>query len=121
MKNKSELLQLGPGRHYGEWWGQGIQRNYGLARRIFSLFDTKKWDNTSALPSCCSVAPIILSGIFDAQLIERAFNNLRIGGSLAAPGFKDPEGIVIFHISGGVLFKKTFKNDDIPKSLTNEE
>src|SRR3990167_1858406 len=27
--HKDELLKLGPGMHYGEWWGQGIQRKYG--------------------------------------------------------------------------------------------
>lgn len=31
---------LGPGYHYGEWWGQGIQRGYGLKERRFSLFNT---------------------------------------------------------------------------------
>lgn len=25
--NRAELLRLGPGQHYGEWWGAGIQRN----------------------------------------------------------------------------------------------
>lgn len=30
MEHKEDLLRLGPGRHFGEWWGQGIQRNYGL-------------------------------------------------------------------------------------------
>jgi hypothetical protein len=26
MDNKNELLELGPGHHFGEWWGQKIQR-----------------------------------------------------------------------------------------------
>jgi hypothetical protein len=27
--HRDELLTLGPGRHFGEWWGAGIQRRYG--------------------------------------------------------------------------------------------
>ena len=28
MENQKGLLKLGAGYHYGEWWGQGIQRRY---------------------------------------------------------------------------------------------
>ncbi len=31
--NKQELLKLGPGSHFGEWWGAGVQRRYGLAEK----------------------------------------------------------------------------------------
>ena len=34
MDNKEELLKLGKGYHYGEWWGKGIQRGYGLNEKI---------------------------------------------------------------------------------------
>jgi len=37
--NRDELLKLGPGRHFGEWWGQGIQRGYGLKEKRLSLFN----------------------------------------------------------------------------------
>ncbi len=39
--NKQELLKLGAGRHFGEWWGSGIQRGYGLQKgeKRFSLFN----------------------------------------------------------------------------------
>ncbi len=36
-------------------------------------------------------------------------------GSLAAPGFMKPEGIVIFHAQGNVAFKKTFDKDNAGK------
>ena len=32
-----ELVSLGIGNHYGEWWGAGIQRRYGLSEKRFSL------------------------------------------------------------------------------------
>ena len=41
--HRDELLTLGPGRHFGEWWGVGIQRGYGLSERRFSLFNTQRW------------------------------------------------------------------------------
>src|SRR5436305_1822690 len=39
--NKSELMKLGVGHHFGEWWGSGIQRGYGLTKgeKRFSLFN----------------------------------------------------------------------------------
>jgi hypothetical protein len=40
---------------------------------------------------------------------------LRTEGSVAAPGFMDPEGICIYHEASGQLFKATLKNDDKPK------
>jgi hypothetical protein len=36
---------------------------------------------------------------------------LRIDGSLAAPGYMNPEGVVVFHVAGGVAFKKTLGDD----------
>jgi hypothetical protein len=31
-RNKDDLMELGVGRHFGEWWGYGIQRGYGLQK-----------------------------------------------------------------------------------------
>ena len=46
MDNEAQLVELfGPGRHFGEWWGLGIQRGYGLMHRSFSAFNTKVWPN----------------------------------------------------------------------------
>lgn len=50
--NKADLLAMGVGYHYGEWWGQGIQRNYGLTDRRFSVFNI--WHDS--LPECVSSA-----------------------------------------------------------------
>ena len=40
--NESELRELGPGRHFGEWWGSGIQRNYSQPVKRFSLFRSQR-------------------------------------------------------------------------------
>jgi len=41
--------------------------------------------------------------------------DLSLSGSIASPGYMNPEGIVIFHTKGNVGFKKTFENDDTGK------
>ncbi len=43
-EHQESLRRLGPGRHFGEWWGRGIQRGYELSERRFSLFNVHRWD-----------------------------------------------------------------------------
>jgi hypothetical protein len=114
-EHKVELLDLGPGRHYGEWWGQGIQRKYGLKERRFSLFNTFRWTEENK-PACCHVVPVLYRGPFNTLAIYDTLLDLSLSGSKAEPGFMKPEGIVIYHLSGGVYFKKTIENDDEPKA-----
>lgn len=113
--NKTELLKLGPGRHYGEWWGVGIQRGYNLFERRFSLFNTHKWSDPAVRPSVCSVVPVLYRGQFDTVRISETIGRLAATGSQAAPGFDKPEGIVIHHAASGQLFKVTVENDESPK------
>ena len=35
--NAESLIQLEEGRHFGEWYGKGIQRGYGLDEKRFAL------------------------------------------------------------------------------------
>ena len=114
MEHKEELLQLGPGRHFGEWWGLGIQRKYDLDEKRFSLFNVERWTEENT-PNCCHVVPILYSGMFTTHIIATILGHLDYTGSLAAPGFMNPEGIVIFHTASGTLFKKTIKDDEKPK------
>jgi hypothetical protein len=115
-----ELRNLGPGRHYGEWWGQGIQRGYALKERRFSLFNVGRWGPGSARPACCESVPILYEGWFSMHPVFRALEKLEERGSVAAPGFMKPEGIVIYHTAGNYLFKKTIENDDKPKGASSE-
>jgi len=39
-------------------------------------------------------------------------SGLRIFGSVAAPGFPDPEGIMVYHTAASQLFKKTLEGDE---------
>lgn len=112
LEHKAELLKLGPGRHFGEWWGLGIQRTYGLDEKRFSLFNTSRWLDDSVRPRCCSVVPVLYEGMFDTGKIEMCINYLRLNGSVASLGFMRPEGIVCYHIQGGFGLKKTLEKDE---------
>jgi len=114
-ENAEELLKLGGGIHYGEWYGKRIQRNYGLNEKRFALFNVGKWDDENK-PNCCEVVPIIAEGIFDTDLINASLHSLIDTGSYIVPGFKNPEGIIIYHKASGQLFKKTIENDEKPKN-----
>lgn len=113
-----ELVKLGEGRHFGEWWGAGIQRGYGLQKgeKRFSLFNTHRWSDPATRPVCVGVVPVLYAGLFSTDAVEECISSLRAQGSFAAPGFMNPEGIVVFHIAAGVGFKKTLDKDEQPKS-----
>ena len=121
-ENKDELMKLGPGQHVGEWWGQGIQRTYGLKEKRFSLFNASRWISSEderidakqeIKPSCCHVVPIIYTGQMDSvnEIVSDSMAELIYRGSKAAPGFSDPEGIIIWHTAANIGFKKTLKDD----------
>jgi len=113
-EHKEELItELGFGRHYGEWWGCGIQRKYGIDEKRFSLFNVKKWEGHVGI---CGVVPVLWRGEMDNLDIPILMECLQEDGSYAAPGFMKPEGIVIYHMQGGILFKKTFESDAKGKS-----
>ena len=111
-ENEATLRQLGPGHHFGEWWGLGIQRGYGLKEKRFSLFNTSRWGKER--PACCHVVPVL--AIWNGfAAVDQAMAKLRSEGSMAAPGFMQPEGVVAFHEPSNRLFKVTLENDEQPK------
>jgi hypothetical protein len=114
--NQDDLRKLGPGYHYGEWWGQGIQRKYGLTEKRFSLFNTTRWMDNPYKPDCCSIVPLLYTGPFDMHKIDIVLELLTYEGSVAAPGFKPAEGIVLYHTASRQLFKKTLVGDEKGKS-----
>ena len=114
-EHETELRDgLGPGTHFGEWWGLGIQRGYDLHERRFSLFNTSRWAETPP-PSCCHVVPVILTtkGCYLTTDVPDALTDLKSSGSYAAAGYMNPEGVVLYHVAARQLFKVTF--DDGPK------
>lgn len=129
-ENARELVGLGEGLHFGEWWGQGIQRKYGLSEKRFSLFNVSRWvkegfEDGTALdwfqdrkraPACCHVVPVIYAGVGIDELVRTALEDLVQNGSRAAPGFMKPEGVVAYHTASRQLFKVTLERDEEPKS-----
>jgi hypothetical protein len=130
-----ELRALGPGAHYGEWWGAGIQRGYGLDEKRFSLFNVGRWSSAQTARSsdvfeidapprstqcvqvpCCHVVPVLARWTFDTHVVDSTLAALAVKGSRAAPGFMEPEGVVVFHTKSGSLYKKTLDKHDGHKS-----
>lgn len=133
--HRDELMALGHGHHFGEWWGQGVQRNYSQTVKRFSLFNTHRWCAHDAElkvyvnpdpkiapktqerpPTCCDVVPVLYEGLLDEygvmKGVKDALKRLTEQGSAAAPGFMKPEGIVVYHQPAGVYFKKTLDKDE---------
>lgn len=112
-ENAEDLKLLGPGRHYGEWWGSGIQRRYGMDKKVFSLFNTGRWSNER--PDCCDLVPLLYAGHYSEHEIKECLTSLETFGSRASQGFMNPEGVIVYHAAARKLFKVTIKNDEKPK------
>ncbi len=122
--NAEELLKLGEGRHFGEYYGQGIQRNYGIDEKRFALFNVKKWEDPEVRPKCCDIVPVLYRGKWyrqDFYAPNEFINYLKLEGSKIVPGFMNPEGIIIYHTASRKLFKKTILNDEKPKEQIKNE
>lgn len=113
QSNSEELRTLGPGRHFGEWYGSKIQRGYGMVERRFVLFDTDKWSERR--PSCCDVVPILSFGPNTEEHIFRCLEHLKSNGSALVSGFMRPEGVVVIHNASGHKFKILLEGDEHPK------
>lgn len=108
--NREELtVLLGEGRHYGEWFGMGIQRNYGMNHRAFALFNTTRWAEPFETMLPLTIVPVLYEGPFDTQAFEQVMLDLKVSGSRISPGFMSPEGIVVYDPQSGTGFKKTFE------------
>jgi len=121
QRNANSLVEiLGPGRHFGEWWGSGIQRKYGLTGgdKRFSLFNSARWDAEAdyfdRVPGL-GVVPVMYHGPFDNASVTEQVDILRTYGSVAAPGFMRPEGVVVWQAASRTMFKVTVNDDEAPK------
>ena len=116
-ERQQELFNLlGEGRHYGEWWGQGIHRKYGLDEKRFSLFNASRWSGLDGNQvDGVHVVPILFEGLFTTDNVDFELMRLHDVGSSAAPGFRNPEGIVVFHKPSQTTFKLTFEHDETGK------
>jgi len=121
--HREELKEgLGEGRHFGEWYGSGIQRGYGLTEKRFALFNTQRWtgvvrdgstvETATEPPACCEVVPVLYRGQMLSSVTIRAhLTQLEEQGSVAVPGYMKPEGLIIYHHAADSVFKVTFDGD----------
>jgi hypothetical protein len=107
--NKEDLLKLGEGTHYGEWWGQGIQRGYNMRQKVFSLFNATRWKNKEDRPECCDVVPILYEGIITPNIIADfgTKNPLLLSQVALHYGVKynKPEGYMLWMSKGQNYYK----------------
>lgn len=114
-ENIDDLKTLGPGTHYGEWWGAGIQRRYDQQEKHFSLFNAHRWGADKQIPpTCCRVVPILSMKTIDIA-VQESLAQLREQGSAAAPGFMKPEGVVVWHTQSKTYYKVTLEKDEMSK------
>lgn len=116
------VAALGPGVHFGEWWGSGIQRGYGLknGEKNFSLFNSGRFNDetVSSIVPGLHVVPVLRREVdFSTQTVMEDIERLRTSGSFAAPGFMRPEGVVVYHHGLNGYFKVTLEKDEAPKSV----
>jgi RNA ligase len=109
------FTDLGIGRHYGEWYGQGINRGYGLDHKRFAVF-VQPPERTYTTPNVHSV-PVLYQGDLDPAIVDIELDDLRVFGSRAVPGYMDPEGVMVWHHASSQMFKVTCKDDQLPKGI----
>lgn len=111
QQNAEDLARLGPGRHFGEWVGPGIQKNpLDLPEKALYLFNPRWIDQG---PECVLVVPQL--GTMQTEDLEGTFHHLGEEGTFvgeAGPEAKRPEGIIALHLGSNQLYKRTFENDE---------
>lgn len=82
---------FGPGRHYGEWFGCGIQRGYGMSERCFAPFNTGLFSQErieAGAPDGVTYTPVL--GV--CQLTELNETVDQVMGVLSTDGSHTREG-----------------------------
>lgn len=122
-----DLLKLGVGTHYGEWYGNKINRKYGLDHNRFMLFNRTRYESNISkqmaiqsicpgtpstrdelFPSCCELETVLMDNVcFNAlpDLVREFCKSFITNGSRHVPGFKNPEGLIVRSNLRGTLYK----------------
>jgi hypothetical protein len=109
---------LGVGYHHGEWWGQGIQRGYGMNKKMFSLFNPLRDSYVDAMVQAIldgvtlDLVPLLAVSP-DPAVVQVQADNLARRGSVAKRGYMNPEGVMVYVAPAGHYYKHPF--DPNPK------
>jgi hypothetical protein len=116
--NAEEIVEkLGPGRHFGEWYGGGIQRGYGMDKndKRFALFNAPRWQ-FEPLPPQVTTVPIIYEGVFADDAVKWALKSISSGSwAKGAKGRAKAEGVVVYFKQANTSFKVLAEDDDVSK------
>lgn len=99
--NNDDLLKLGDGHHFGEWAGEGIQKNeLKLEGKQFFLFNTfrDQW------PECCKRVPVLYIGDISNEVIAYQLDRLE-----NANDGKIHKGVVVYYHALRGFSKHTIK------------
>lgn len=101
--NKEELKKLGPGYHYGEWVGKGINRGYDIEPKNLFMFNPR-WGNQG--PDCVDVVPLLGTCKFNEleHMLLNIKDDLLLNGSTLNPNTK-AEGVMVFFREFGHYMK----------------
>lgn len=110
-----------PLRIYGEWFGCGIQRGYGLKDKFFMPFSFFYGEKLIEYQVPNVITPnIMYTGKFSMEVVNTCMQQLKLNGSGVVKDYKQPEGIVIFFPKYNFRLKETFNGakwkDGSPKS-----
>lgn len=118
VENAEQLaVILGEGRHYGEWYGRGIQRGYGLEDRRFALFSPWRYQHVPFQNEglALELVPTLETTTLDhlSMAISRQLEGLLHGSRVNE--YPNPEGIVVNIMGVDKPFKYILDNPDTHK------
>lgn len=109
--NEAALFDFfGPGRYFGEWFGCGIQRGYGMRERVFAPFNTGRFTmddyDCGGWPDGVSYTPVM--NVVQLTELNAAVNQsmemLAANGSFTRQGWGwTPEGCMVWSPQFGYL------------------
>lgn len=98
---------LGVGVHYGEWFGRGIQRGYGMTERRLALFDVERYQ-TRLAHAVTNPGVITVPALLEARDGDEGLGWLGHMAPTSTLGPVPMEGVVLRHRVTGAVFKHLF-------------
>ena len=112
-----------PLRIYGEWFGKGIQRGYGLDDKYFMPFSSFYAEHMikAGIPNIM-MPNIMYTGKFSLEVVDNCMNCLTSGSfHNLITNYDNPEGIVIYFPKYNFRLKQTFEGSKWERNITKSE
>ena len=117
---------LGYGYHYGEWFGEGIQKNpLGIEGKRFALFHATKYTPANGYDleqvDNLETVPLLHHGQATVWTIPDILADLVAGSKVVgAKEGAESEGIIVWHKETQQKYKILLTNDDVHKWQLND-